>query len=181
MKSYPKRFSLDPEAETTSGSTVRRGGTKRSWLLETSGNAITEFAVVVPLFVLMIFGLTDFTRLLFEQVTLQNAVRQGGRYASTGNHQPDPQHSGQNLSRVDSIKYVTQQAAMGLDTSNLQIASTKGGNGSAGGPLDTVTLTLTTSVRLMTPMVGRFFPNNTYTFTVTTSYRNEPFPPAQTS
>jgi hypothetical protein len=115
------------------------------------------------------------------ETTLQNAVRQGGRYASTGNHQPDPLHPGQNLSRVNSIILVAQQAAMGLNVSNIQISSLAGGAGSAGGPGDTVTLSLTSNVKLLTPIIAHFFTNGTYTFSVSVSFKNEPFPPSSTS
>jgi hypothetical protein len=114
-------------------------------------------------------------------MTLQNAVREAGRYAITGSHEPDPNHSGQNLSRVLSIRQVAEQAAMGLDVSNLQIVSASGGNGSAGGPGDTVTISLTTDLRLMTPIIAQFFKNGVYTFAVSVSFKNEPFPPADTA
>ena len=70
---------------------------------------------------------------------------------------PDPNHQGQNLSRVQSIIQVAQQAAMGLDVSNLQIVSANGGTGSAGGPGDTVTISLTTDLQLLTPIIAQFF------------------------
>ena len=140
-----------------------------------------EFALVAPMFLLLFFAVFDFARLFYCQMTLQNAVRQAGRYAVTGNHVPDPNHSGQNLSRVDSITQVAQQAAMGLSVSNLQISSIGGGSGSAGGPGDTVTLSLTTDLPLMTPIVGQFFPNGKYTFEVDVSFKNEPFPPGNSN
>ena len=158
-----------------------RRSTRRHWIFATSGNALTEFALIFPLFVLMLCAVVDFSRLFYTQTTLQNAVRQGGRYASTGNHQPDPQHSGQTLSRIDSIKLVTQQAAIGLSTTNVQVSSAVGGSGSAGGPGDTVTVSLTSNVQLLTPIIGSFFTNGVYTFTVKASYQNEPFPPGQTT
>ena len=145
-----------------------------------SGNAIIEFALVFPLFLYMMCGIADMARIFYVETTLQNAVRAGGRYASTGNHQPDPQHSGQTLNRVQSINLITQQAAIGLSTGALQVSSAQGGSGSAGGPGDTVTLTLSSPVRLLTPIVANFFNNGSYTVSVTSSYRNEPFPPSQT-
>ena len=123
----------------------------------------------------------DFARLFYVELTLQNAVRQAGRFAITGNHMPDPQHQGQNLSRVNSIIQVAQNAADGLDVSAIQVSSLGGGNGSAGGPGDTVTISLTTNLKLMTSFVAQYFTNGTYTFTVSVSFKNEPFPPGDTS
>jgi len=145
-----------------------------------SGNAIVEFTLVLPLFLYMMCGIADMARIFYVETTLQNAVRAGGRYASTGNHQPDPQHAGQTLNRVQSINLITQQAAIGLSTAALNVSSAQGGSGSAGGPGDTVTLTLSSPVRLLTPIVANFFTNGSYTVSVTSSYRNEPFPPSQT-
>lgn len=156
-------------------------GKRRRWFSGTSGNAITEFALIFPLFILMVCAITDLSRLFYAETTLQNAVRQGSRYASTGNHQPDPLHSGQTLSRIASIDLVTQQAAIGLSTSNLQISSAVGGSGSAGGPGDTVTLSLTSNVKLLTPIIAQFFNHGQFTFTVTSTNQNEYFPPSQTT
>ena len=136
---------------------------------------------MLPVFVLLMFAVADFARLFYVEMTLQNAVREAGRYAITGNHQPDPNHHGQNLSRVQSIQHVAQQEAMGLDVSNLQIVSASGGVGNAGGPGDTVTLSLTTNLHLVTPVIAQFFTNGVYTFTVSVAFRNEPFPPGNTA
>jgi Flp pilus assembly protein TadG len=148
--------------------------------ISVEGSALTELALVIPLFLLLVFGVCDFGRLFFVETTLQNAVRQAGRYAITGNHQPDPKNPGQNLSRVDSIIQVAQQAAIGIDVNNIQISSVNGGAGSAGGPGDTVIISLTSNVQLLTPVIAAFFKNGTYTFTVSVQLKNEPFPPSQT-
>jgi len=147
----------------------------------TLGTTMAEFALVLPIFLLLVFAVTDFARLFYIEMTLQNAVREAGRYAITGNHQPDPSHPNQTLSRVQSINQVAQQAAMGLDVSNLQIVSVSGGSGKAGGPGDTVTISLTTKMQILTPIVAQFFKNGSYTFTVSVSFKNEPFPPGNTA
>src|SRR5271157_6342473 len=149
--------------------------------VSTGGTSVLEFALVAPLFFLLFFAVFDFSRLFYVEMTLQNAVREAGRYAVTGNHLPDPQHSGQNLSRVNSIIQVAQQAAMGISIAGIQVSSAGGGSGSAGGPGDTVTISLTTNLKLMTPIVAQFFKNGTYAFTVSVSFKNEPFPPGNTS
>jgi Flp pilus assembly protein TadG len=138
-----------------------------------SGQSLVEFALVAPLFFLLVFGITDFGRLFFTQETLQFALREAGRYAVTGQHMSDAQ--GNALSRVASIKTIAQQKAIGIDVSNISISS--GGVANfAGDPGDTVVVSLTTNLKLITPMIGRFFgPGQTYTFTVQTAFRNEPF------
>jgi len=147
---------------------------------EPKGSALIELALVVPLFLLLVFAVCDFGRLFFVETTLENALRQAARYAVTGNHQPDAKHPGQNLSRVDSILQVAQQAAIGIDVTGIQISSVNGGAGSAGGPGDTVIISLTSNVQLITPLVAAFFKNGIYTFTVSVRMKNEPFPPSDT-
>ncbi|MGB8886016.1 MAG: TadE family protein [Candidatus Korobacteraceae bacterium] len=176
-QSFAERSSRPQKVVGQVESTRRRLG----WMAATEGNAITEFAFVLPLFVLMLCATMDMARLFYAETTLQNAVRAGGRYAITGNHAPNPQNPNQTLSRVNSILLVTQQAAMGLNVSNVQISSLVGGAGSAGGPGDTVTLSLTTNVQLLTPIIGHFFPNGQWPLTVSVSFLNEAFPPGQTT
>lgn len=154
---------------------------RRPGASSTAGTSILEFALVVPIFLLLLFALFDFARFFYVEVTLQNAVRQAGRYAVTGNHLADPAHHGQNLSRVNSIIQVAENAAHGLDVSAIQVSSQGGGQGSAGGPGDTVTISLTTNLRFTTAFVAQYFNKGTHTFTVSVSFRNEPFPPSDTS
>jgi len=144
------------------------------------GNAMVEFAIVAPMFLLLVIACMEFAVLFNVQMTLQSAVRAAGRYAITGNHLPDPLHSGQMLSRVASITKIAQQEAMGLDVSGIAISSTVGGSGNAGGPGDTVTISLTSAVPILTPLFTQFFMNGQYTTTARVSFRNEPFPPANT-
>ena len=144
------------------------------------GQSMAEFILVAPLYFLLTFAVMDFGRMFFVQMNLQQAVQEAARYASTGNHLPDPNNPGQNLSRVASIVADVQQMAIGASVSNVQISSLAGGAGSAGGPGDTVTVSLTTNLPLMTPMVSVFFPNGTYTFTSSATMQNEPFSPSNT-
>jgi Flp pilus assembly protein TadG len=145
------------------------------------GQAMIEFAIVAPLFFFLIFGVLDFSRMFFAQMTLQDAVLEAGRYASTGNHMTDPNNPQQTLSRVASIDAIAQEYAVGFNVSNVQVSSVGGGAGSAGGPGDIVTVSLTTNLPLMTPMISRLFPNGAYTFTSSVTFKNEPFPSGQTN
>jgi Flp pilus assembly protein TadG len=143
------------------------------------GQSMVEFALVAPLFFFLIFALLDFGRMFLMEMNLQEAVDEAGRFASTGNHLPDPKNPGSNLSRVSSIIAEAQHAAL-VTISSIQISSLEGGAGSAGGPGDTVTVSFTTDLQLMTPMVARLFPNGKYTFTSSATFKNEPFPPSNT-
>ena len=138
------------------------------------GQSAVEFAMVAPLFFLLVFGITDFGRLFFTQVTLQHALREAGRYAVTG------QKYGGGTNRVDSIKAKAQQYAVGLiqDPSQIHVTSVIGGvnsNNFAGGPGSVVVVSLATKLKFITPFIGHFFPGGVYDFTVSTTFKNEPF------
>lgn len=68
------------------GERLRRGRRQRrvSWrALCRKGVAVTEFAIVAPVFFLMVIGFIEFGRALMVQQVLINASRVGARQAST--------------------------------------------------------------------------------------------------
>lgn len=48
-----------------------------------SGAVVVEFALIVPLFMLVVFGVIDFSRAYYKLNTLNSSVREGARYGST--------------------------------------------------------------------------------------------------
>ena len=57
--------------------TSRRGLNRR----RSSGQALAEFALVAPLFFLLLLGIVEAGRFIFYYETLNNATREGARYA----------------------------------------------------------------------------------------------------
>jgi Flp pilus assembly protein TadG len=146
----------------------------------TRGSVLVEFALVALTFFLLSFALIDFAWLSFSYMNLQDAVREAGRYASTGNHQPDPKKPGAMLDRVDSINQILRKSTQGPNIESVVISSTAGGVGNAGGPGDTVKVTVHGNVPLLTTTVGQFFgSDNRFHFTVSSTFKNEPFQPSQ--
>ena len=47
----------------------------------TRGQALVEFALVLPVFLLLLCGVLDFGFMLFNQMTLGSAAREGARAA----------------------------------------------------------------------------------------------------
>ena len=47
------------------------------------GQATVEFALVISLLFLVIFGIIDFSRLIFAYATMSNGVREGARFGIT--------------------------------------------------------------------------------------------------
>src|ERR1700690_2034597 len=48
--------------------------------------AMVEFALVLPVLLLLVFGLLEFGRLLYAWIIIENATRFGMRYATTGQY-----------------------------------------------------------------------------------------------
>jgi Flp pilus assembly protein TadG len=51
------------------------------------GAAAVEFALVVPVLLLLVFGVIEFSRLYNEQISLTNAARSAARVMAIGNDQ----------------------------------------------------------------------------------------------
>jgi Flp pilus assembly protein TadG len=171
---------MNRSSNATSQAVIPKSPAKRSFWRK--GQTMVEFAMVAPLFFLLTFAVVDFGRLFFAQMNLTEAVQEAARYASTGNHLANPSNPSQNLSRVQSIIDTAEADAWaGANVVSAQVSSLNGGVGSAGGPGDTVTVSLTTSLPLMTPIIGQFFPNGAYTFTSTATFKNEPFSASNTN
>jgi hypothetical protein len=121
------------------------------------GQSLVEFAMVVPLLLLLVFGVIDFGRLLMNQVTLTNAVREGARLASVGGT------SGEVTSRV-------QTTAPGLSPSVSYSPAVPGQN---------LTVSATATVNFITP-VGKFISmlgggsaKNSFTLSSSSNMRRE--------
>ena len=144
------------------------------------GGTLVESALASLIFFLLVFAVIDFGHLFFVEMTVQNAIQEAARYGSTGNHLPDPNNPGTDLSRVNSIIETLENDAMGVQISNIQVSSATGGAGNAGGPGDLLTVSATVNVALLTPLIARMFPNGQYTLTPSITVMNEPFPSSDT-
>ncbi len=49
-----------------------------------TGQTLAEFAITLPILLILLFGIIEFGRIFQAWVTLQNAARAAARYASTG-------------------------------------------------------------------------------------------------
>jgi Flp pilus assembly protein TadG len=147
--------------------------------------------VLIPFFFL-VFGVIDFSWALFNQMNAQDAVREAGRFAATGNHLTDSNNNP--ISRTASIIRILDQLAIGSGASiqSVTISSvyngsvtysqgtgTYSGSGNAGGPSDTVTITATCAAPMLTTFIGQLFGSDQrYHFTASSTFKNEPFLPS---
>jgi Flp pilus assembly protein TadG len=141
-----------------------------------------EVAISLAVFLLLIMGTIDFGFLLSTKVTLQNAVRQAGRYAITGNCVTQ---SNGTCNRYNSIIQTLQNASTGLlnnsNTGDITISCLSNGGGcpnNAGGPGDVVTITVNYPYHFLSPLISTFFSNRPYNVKVSAAFTNEAFPPA---
>jgi Flp pilus assembly protein TadG len=82
---------------------------------EQEGQAMTEFAIVLPVLLLVILGIIQFGIVFNNYLTLTDAVRVGARQAAVSRTLPDP--VGITTNRVE-------RAAINLDTSKLTVTVT---------------------------------------------------------
>jgi Flp pilus assembly protein TadG len=151
-----------------------------------SGQALVEVAISLSVFLLLAMGVVDFAFMFSHKLTLQNAVRQAGRYAITGQC-----ITGSNgtcsLSRYNSILNNLETASDGyINAGNVSsvvtITCTNEGGGCpnpAGGPKDIVTIQVAYPYHFITPLIAPFFHNQPLTINVSSSFTNEQFPPGQ--
>ena len=96
----------------------------RSFFVESdgaSGQALVEFAVLLPLILLIVTGLFDVARAVWQENTLSYAAREGTRYAIVhGSGSPNPTNP--DLWADPAVVAVVRQAAVGV--ANLSVTTT---------------------------------------------------------
>lgn len=85
---------------------------RRAAIRSERGQSLAEFALVLPVLVLLLFGIIQFGITFNNYITLTDAVRAGARKAAVSRHQPDP---------VGVTTAQVQTAAIDLDPDDLQI------------------------------------------------------------
>ena len=134
----------------------------------------------------LLFAIMDFGVMLYVNLTMQNAVRCGTRYAVTG-------QSGLGTDRLSALIQEIRNMSNGLydknqhvpkdpeisviTPSNVTFTNYTGTptTGSPGLPNNIIVVSLTYSWPLLTPVLTPFFPGGQYTFTVKSTMKNESF------
>jgi Flp pilus assembly protein TadG len=146
------------------------------------GQALVEFAIVVPLFLLCLFALIDFSRLLFTYASMTNGAREMARIASVSTLWSNPTNASN--AAVNSFNNYTivaggENAATDKVTvlvGNSSCATTRDGGGTCS-PAPTTrvcTLPLSTSTCILpTPVQGGFVEVQvSYTFQFNPLFQN---------
>lgn len=149
-------------ARTTSLRRMRRN---------TSGQSLVEFAIVLPLLLLVFLGIFEFGRFYFTKLTLQHAVREATRFAITGNVLADPE-TGDPMDRVNSIVRVILDNTKNLDVDLDGVTITPA---DGGGPEDIVRVRVDFQYNLTVPLIQNIVPDGHVNFSFSTAMRNEAF------
>jgi len=137
----------------------------------TSGQSLAEFALVLPVLLLVFMGIFEFGRFYYTRLTLQHAVREATRYAITGQTQTDPE-TGEPISRANSIVSVilANTATLHVDLDGISIDPADGG-----GPEEIVRVRVDFGYDFEMPLVKDLLPESGVTLSYETAMRNEPF------
>lgn len=136
-------------------------------------------AIITPLLLLVLLSLLELSLMFFGTLTMQYAVREGARYAVTGQSNLDP--SSTNQQRYAAVIQKIRTSSSGF-YDKLAPAISVNGNayttstynnamfGAAGG---LVVIRLDCDWKVTTPLLAVFFANGKYHFAVAATMRNE--------
>ena len=83
-----------------------------------SGQELVEFAIVIPILLLVVFGVLDLGRIFHSAITITNAAREGARYAM--------KHSDDVIGIVDATLAEAQNSGIDLSTSIIDVSCPMG-------------------------------------------------------
>ena len=149
------------------------------------GASAVEFALVMPFFFLLLFGIVDFGWYFFNQHTIQYATREGTRLALVGGTITDDDDNP--LSRVDSIvKTIRDNAEAAVNPADLRISIYPVGADysdppnwsttlNAGNGGDYMRVRVLYTYDFLTPLIGNLVPTGVQEMRAEALYRNENF------
>lgn len=88
MASLPATDNQPNKSRADAGTAPARSPRTRRWMRGERGAVAVEFALVLPVLVLLLFGIIEFGRGYNAQISLQGAVREGARTLAIGNGDP---------------------------------------------------------------------------------------------
>lgn len=146
------------------------------------GSSIIEFALIAPAFLLLLFGAIELGLMFWVNITMQHAVREGARYAITGQSGLDPDTA--DPERYRAVVQAIKDNSMGLfdkagaviSVNNKSYADSAAYSATMfGQPGDILVLQLDCAWPFATPLMRPFFDDGTYHFSVAATMRNEAF------
>ena len=154
--------------------------------VKSKGQTTVEFALVAILFFGLLFVIIDVAMLFFVNLTMQHAVREGTRYAVTGQNSADWRTAITAEIRKQSMGYYDKNLNVPkepqikfIDPANVTFSNYTGGTtytGNTGVPKKYIVVSLTYKWRVLTPFLRPVFPGGIYTFIVKSTMLTEQFP-----
>ena len=154
--------------------------------MDRKGQALVEFAMALLVFLPLLLAVIELGIMFYVNLTMQHAVREGTRYAVTGQSKPGSD-------RMLSLIRVISDSSNGLYDKNLHdpkdpvvsvVSPTQvtfnnftgtPTTGTPGAANDIIVVRLDYSWALLTPVLKPFFSDGKYTFTVRSTMKNEFF------
>jgi Flp pilus assembly protein TadG len=132
---------------------------RRSWTADRArGQALVEFALVFPLFVLLLFGLVDLGRLAYINNAIAEAAREGARWGTV---------QGRSISAADrtniAAKTKTLMAAVPNPTVTVTCEDVHGTARSTCTKDNILVVRVDTTVSMLTPVIGQLVGPRTFT------------------
>jgi Flp pilus assembly protein TadG len=130
-----------------------------------------EFIFALPIFMVLFFGIFEFSRYYTTRLRIRTAVAEATRFATTGNTLTDAD-TGDPLSRSVSIRQtiLNQAQQFGVTADDTSLDPEDGG-----GPEEIVTVSVDYDYHVAVPVMAKVFDAAVLDFTVATTMRNEPF------
>ncbi len=105
---------------------------RRGWAGRCRGQSLVEFAIMLPVMMILVFGIVEFGMGLRAYISLTNATREGARFAAVGNPAGAYPTNCDGTSNTTVVGRVCV-AINGLQLSNMQSISVAYPNGQASG------------------------------------------------
>jgi Flp pilus assembly protein TadG len=152
------------------------------------GQATVEFAIAALLFLPLLFAIIDLAVMCYVNLTIQRAVREGARYAITGQTGSSGVRRAEMATRIressvglyDRNDFPDKDPTVSvLNPASTQIFSNYTGTPvtDTGTPNQIIIVSLAYRWPLLTPVLSPFFDGGKYTFTAKATMKNEPWGP----
>ena len=135
------------------------------------GQGLVEFVLVVPILLVLLFGIYEFSRYYSARLRIRSTVAEAARFAATGNQLTDPV-TGDPMSRFLSIRsrILSEVSHFGVTAGDITLSPADGGQ-----PEEAVTVSLNYEYQVAVPLMEQVLGTGTLDFAVSTSMRNELF------
>ena len=111
------------------------------YLKNNRGQAMVEFALVVPVLLLLVFGIMEFSMVMHQYMAVAEGAREGARSAALGSNDAV-------------VAAAAKNAAPGLESSRIEVSVLPTPERTRG---ESVTVTVSYPVTLVTPLIRAFF------------------------